>query len=92
MLIDQSDFTGFQFRDGQLHCEDVPVHRIVEQFGSPLYIYSAATLRENLRRLQRAFSPLTPLVCFSIKSCNNLHIIKLLVEAGAGIGRSRPET
>lgn len=84
-MIDQSDFTGFQFRDGQLHCEDVPVHQIVEQFGSPLYIYSAATLRENLRRLQHAFSPLTPLVCFSIKSCNNLHLIKLLVDAGAGI-------
>ena len=84
-MIEQSDFTGFQFREGELFCEDVPVRDIVEQFGSPLYIYSAATLRENLRRLQNAFGKVSPLICFSIKSCNNLHLIKLLVDAGAGI-------
>ena len=74
----------FEYRDGQLYCEDVPVEAIAEQAGTPLYIYSAATLREHYRRLAEAFAELNPTICFSIKSLANLHVLKLLAAEGSG--------
>lgn len=75
----------FQYKDYRLHCEDIPVQQIAEQVGTPTYIYSASTLRDHYRRLTEAFAPLDPLICYSIKSCSNLAILKLLAELGAGM-------
>lgn len=84
-MIDQTAFPDFQFRGGELFCENLPIKTIVAAVGSPLYLYSAASLRTNLQRMQRAFASLSPLICFSAKSCNNIHLLKLLLDAGAGI-------
>jgi diaminopimelate decarboxylase len=75
----------FIFRDGQLYCEDVPVAIIAEQVGTPTFIYSAATFRDHYNKLAAAFAELKPIICYSIKSCGNLHIIRLLSELGAGM-------
>lgn len=74
----------FNYRDGRLFCEDVPVELLAQRFGSPLYIYSATTLREHYQRVRDAFAAIKPLICFSIKSCQNLHICRLLSELGSG--------
>ncbi|MCU0431580.1 MAG: diaminopimelate decarboxylase [Cytophagaceae bacterium] len=75
----------FHYKEGKLFCEEVPVEAIVKAAGSPCYIYSANTLREHYRKFYKAFSALDPLICFSIKTCNNLHIIQELVAEGSGI-------
>jgi len=74
----------FDYRDGELHAEDVPLSRVAEEFGTPTYVYSARTITEHYRRLQEAFAELHPLICFSVKANANLSILKLLTGLGSG--------
>ncbi len=75
----------FAYRDGELYCEDVRVREIADALGTPTYVYSSATLKHHYQQTATAFSELDPVICYSIKSCQNLHIIRLLVEQGAGM-------
>ena len=75
----------FHMIRGRLHCEQVPVERIAASAGTPVYIYSHRTLVGHLEKLQRAFRPLRPLICFSVKANANLAILRLLVRRGAGL-------
>jgi diaminopimelate decarboxylase len=74
----------FNYRNRLLHCEDVPVPVLAQTYGTPLYVYSRATLLHHLRELQRAFAPVQPLICYSIKTNPNLSICRLMAEHGAG--------
>jgi len=74
----------FTYRNGELYCEDVPAARIAEQFGTPAYVYSRATLLHHFHQIQTAFAPVSPTICFSIKSLGNLHICRVLAQAGCG--------
>lgn len=74
----------FKYRDGRLYCEDVPVADLAARYGTPLYVYSAGTLRRHYRKLASAFAALRPMVCYSVKVCSNVHILRLLAEEGSG--------
>jgi diaminopimelate decarboxylase len=74
----------FHYRDGQLYCEETPVARLAEEYGTPLYVYSQATLLDTLKTLQTAFAEVDPLVCYSVKANSNLGILKVLAEHGSG--------
>ena len=74
----------FAYRDGALHAEDVPIARMAEAVGTPFYCYSAATLTRHYRIFAEALSGLDATVCFSLKSNNNLAVVKTLVDLGAG--------
>lgn len=76
---------SFEYRDGVLHCEGVSAQAIAAAAGTPTYVYSRATLLGHLDRLTRAFAPLNPLVCFSVKSCPNLAVLRTIVAQGAGL-------
>ena len=52
------DVPGFQYHDGALHADDVPVSAVADAAGTPTYIYSATAIRNAYRRLEKAFSPL----------------------------------
>ena len=71
--------------NGTLYCERVPVSRIADAVGTPVYIYSRKTLVDHFHKLQRAFRPMRPVICFSVKANGNLAILKLLVREGAGL-------
>ncbi|MGE4556446.1 MAG: diaminopimelate decarboxylase [Desulfovibrionaceae bacterium] len=75
----------FQPKDGLLYAEDVPVTELVERFGSPLYVYSAATFRRHFQQFDSAFADLDHMVCFSVKANGNVHVLKMLAEQGAGM-------
>jgi diaminopimelate decarboxylase len=75
---------SFRYRDGRLYCEDVDLARAAEEFGTPLYIYSASTIVDHYARLDAAFAPLDHLICYAVKANSNRAILKLLAEAGAG--------
>ncbi len=74
----------FRYRDRALYCEDVPVRQLAETYGTPLWVYSKATLLHHLAQLQKAFKTADPLICYSIKSNPNLTICRLMGEHGAG--------
>jgi diaminopimelate decarboxylase len=74
----------FAYRHGELCCEDVPVARIAAEVGTPLYVYSRATILHHYRALAEAFEEVDPLICYSVKANGNLSILRLLAEAGAG--------
>jgi diaminopimelate decarboxylase len=78
------DTSPFHYHAGELHCDGVPVSRIVGDVGTPFYIYSANRVRENYRRLAAAFAPLQPRICYSVKANSNLAIVRMLKEEGAG--------
>jgi diaminopimelate decarboxylase len=74
----------FEYKNGLLHCEQVPVADIAAAVGTPVYIYSAATLLHHYRAFEKAYAALKPTICFSIKSLFNVHVLRLLAEAGSG--------
>src|SRR5213080_2005013 len=74
----------FVYRDRALFCEDVPVRTLAEVYGTPLYVYSKATLLHHLRQIQSAFAEVNPLVCYSIKTNGNIHLCRVMAEAGSG--------
>src|SRR4051794_37476855 len=74
----------FNYRNGELYCEDVPAERIAREVGTPAYVYSKATLLHHYRQIAEAFAPLKPTVCYSVKSLGNVHVCKVLADAGCG--------
>jgi len=74
----------FTYRDRLLYCEEVPAPVLAETYGTPLWVYSQATLLHHLRQLQQAFAAVDPLLCYSIKTNGNLAICRLMAEHGAG--------
>jgi len=67
-----------------LYCEDVSLARLAERYGTPLYVYSASTIRERLRAFDRAFRSAPHTVCYSVKANSNLSVLRLLARAGCG--------
>jgi len=74
----------FNYRNGELYCEGVPAERIAHEVGTPAYVYSKATLLHHYRQVADAFATLKPTICYSIKSLGNLHVCRVLAEAGCG--------
>jgi diaminopimelate decarboxylase len=74
----------FEYRNRVLYCEDVPVPELARVYGTPLYVYSTATLLHHLKQVQTAFAPANPLICYSLKTNGNIHIGRLMAQHGAG--------
>jgi diaminopimelate decarboxylase len=74
----------FEFRHGELYAEDVPVARLAETHGTPLYIYSRATLERHYRAFDDALAGLDHLVCYAVKANSNLAVLQTLARLGAG--------
>ncbi|MFN3278856.1 MAG: diaminopimelate decarboxylase [Paracoccus hibiscisoli] len=75
----------FLYRSGELHAEDVPLSCIASQVGSPVYVYSAATLTRHFGLFRQALDWTDHLVCFAVKSNSNLAVLKLMGDLGAGM-------
>ena len=74
----------FAYRDRTLFCEDVPVPELAEKYGTPVYVYSQATLLHHLKAIQTAFAEAKPIIAYSVKSNANLSICKLMPDHGSG--------
>lgn len=75
----------FEYKGGELHAENVPVRELVLQYGTPLYIYSAATLRRHFQAFDSAFDGVPHLTCYSVKANSNVNVLKVLAKEGAGM-------
>src|SRR4051812_314182 len=74
----------FQYRNNKLHCEGVSVQSLAEKFGTPLYIYSQATLTDHYQKLDKALAPLDHMICFAMKANSNLAVMRVLANQGSG--------
>ncbi|MBI3147634.1 MAG: diaminopimelate decarboxylase [Betaproteobacteria bacterium] len=75
---------AFAYQHGELHVEDLPLRVIAQRFGTPAYVYSRASILENLAAYQRAFAGVPHLLCYSVKANSNLAVLNLLARQGAG--------
>ena len=74
----------FEYRNGRLCAEDVPVADIAATVGTPCYIYSRATIERHWRAFDRAFGDHPHLVCYAVKANSNLAVLNLLARLGSG--------
>jgi diaminopimelate decarboxylase len=74
----------FEYRDGALHAEDVPIADIAAAVGTPFYCYSSATLTRHYRVFADAFADIDALVCYAMKANSNQAVIATLARLGAG--------
>lgn len=74
----------FIYRDNQLFAEDVAVQSIVEQYGSPCYIYSRATLERHWHAFDNAFGTHAHLICYAVKANSNLGVLNVFARLGSG--------
>jgi len=79
----QAGSADFHYRQGSLHCEDVAVRALATNFGTPLYVYSHASIRDRFAAVRAAFGP-DAHVCYAVKANPNLALLRLLAGLGAG--------
>ncbi len=74
----------FNYKNGRLFAEGVDVEKIADHLGTPAYIYSKATFLDHLQKIQAAYADIDTTICYSIKACSNINILKFLAQAGSG--------
>jgi diaminopimelate decarboxylase len=74
----------FRYVGKQLFCEGVSVESLARKYGTPLYVYSQATLTRHFQELDRAMAPVAHLVCFAVKSNSNQSVLRTLANLGGG--------
>ena len=73
----------FSYHDGELFCEQVPVAKLAEQYGTPVWVYSKSFLVGQLKQIQTAFAEVEPVICYSVKANSTLGILKVMRDAGS---------
>lgn len=75
---------GFSYKHGSLYCENVDLATLADQYGTPLYVYSAQTILDHYNRLDEALAGVEHEVAYAVKANSNLSVLRLLAEEGAG--------
>jgi len=75
---------SFEYRDGELHCEDVALSQIAQQVGTPAYVYSREALERAYLSYAQALEGRNALICFAVKANSNLAVLNVLARLGAG--------
>lgn len=75
---------GFSYKQGFLHCEEVDLNALAATHGTPLYVYSSATIVDHFQRLDAALGGVEHEVAYAVKANSNLSVLRLLVAQGAG--------
>jgi diaminopimelate decarboxylase len=76
---------NFEYRQGELYCEQVPVSRIVKELGTPCYVYSHATLVRHFQVYDRAFASVPHIIAFAMKANSSLAVLRLMAKEGSGV-------
>jgi diaminopimelate decarboxylase len=74
----------FKYKNGELFCEDVPLSKIADEFDTPCYVYSEATLKRHFKAFSDPFQNVDNLICYSVKACSNMAVLKLFSNLGSG--------
>jgi diaminopimelate decarboxylase len=71
-------------KPASLHCENAPLQKLATRYGTPLYVYSSATIRERYETFDAAFRDVLHTICYSVKANSNLSILRLLARQKCG--------
>jgi diaminopimelate decarboxylase len=74
----------FEYRDGEMFAEGVPLKRIAREVGTPAYVYSLATLKRHFRVFDEAFAAVPHIICFSVKANSNIAVLRAFARQGSG--------
>jgi len=74
----------FEYRNGEMFAEQVPLKRIAQEVGTPAYVYSLATLKRHFKVFDQAFAKARHIVCFSVKANSNLALLRAFAKEGSG--------
>src|SRR5438132_6537085 len=74
----------FQYQAGELYCEEVPLARIAQEVGTPVYVYSERTLERHFRVFDEALQSVPHLICYAVKANSNINILRRFVAWGTG--------
>lgn len=74
----------FDYQAGWLYCEDVPLQRIADEVGTPVYVYSEQTLHRHVRVFEEAFQSIPHLICYAVKANSNVNLLRRFAEWGTG--------
>ncbi len=74
----------FTYAGKELYCEKVPLKKIAQEVGTPVYIYSSSTLRNHFQAFDSAFAGIPHMICFAVKANSNLSILRLFASHGGG--------
>jgi diaminopimelate decarboxylase len=74
----------FHYQDNELYVENFPITELAREWGTPLYVYSAAALEHNFQVFDQAFDTQAHLICYAVKANSNLAILNLLAQQGCG--------
>jgi diaminopimelate decarboxylase len=74
----------FEYRNGEMFAEAVPLKKIAKEVGTPAYVYSLATLKRHFRVFDQAFAAVPHIVCFSVKANSNIALLKAFANEGSG--------
>ena len=85
MRLSDPDVETFCYQDGELMCESVLLREVVEQVGTPCYVYSADHITRRFSDFDGAFADVPHIICFAMKANSNLAILRLLSNLGSGI-------
>ncbi len=75
----------FHYVENELYCENVPLERICEDVGTPVFVYSRGTLERHFRIFEEPFASVPHLICYSMKANSNLAILRIFADLGSGI-------
>ena len=74
----------FEYQQGKLFCEDVAIETLAETYGTPLFVYSRATLERHWHAFDQALAAYDHLVCYAVKANSSLAVLNLLARLGSG--------
>jgi len=74
----------FEYHNAELHCEQIALSTLAEQYGTPLYVYSRATLEKHWHAFDQALAARPHLVCYAVKANSNLAVLNVLARLGSG--------
>ncbi len=79
----QPDYS-FRYEKNEFCVEGISLSKLADRYGSPLYVYSGAAIRESYARLKNALRGLPVQICYAVKANSNLTILELFKKLGAG--------
>ena len=77
--------TGFRREAGELRCDGTSLEEASRRFGTPLYVYSAATVTESYSTYAKAFASVPHRICYAMKANGNTELLRILCGLGAGV-------
>ena len=73
-----------KYKNKKLYIENLPIEKLAKKYDTPLYCYSLNKIKDNITNFKNNFKSINPIICFSVKSNSNIHLLKIIKKMGLG--------